>query len=222
MRRILCFLGAGLLLLSCGGRTAKTPAQPVKRAFPEVSIPAMLSDGQDRVNFMISHLWDKFTDTSAVYYCDSVTVNGVDLEEVERQMGLFGTLLQNVSISKAKDAVAHFFGKVEAFGRRYPESNMFPKMSELLNKYLYDPDTGMRFTNSCTPPFSALNLHPLKGIPRDLDATRGCDFVGYGNHEQYFFKEYMLYQPDYMEREMLVARTLKERGYRFIFMEELI
>lgn len=144
MRRILCLLGVGLLLLSCGGRTAKTPAEPVKRAFPEVSIPAMISDGQDRVNYMVNHMWDKFTDTSAVYYCDSVTVNGVDLEEVERQMGLFGTLLQNVSISKAKDAVAHFFGKVEAFGRRYPESNMFPKMSELLNKYLYDPNSPLR------------------------------------------------------------------------------
>ena len=50
----------------------------------------------------------------------------------------------------------------------------------------------------------------------------GCDFVGYGNHEQYFFKDYLLHQPDYMEREMLVARTLKDRGYRFIFMEDLV
>ena len=89
------------------------------------------------------------------------------------------------------------------------------------NKYLYDPETGMRFKNSCTAPFSALNLHPLRGIPRDLDATRGCNFVGYGNHEQYFFSDYLLYQPDYMEREMLMAKTLKDRGYRFIFMEDL-
>ena len=89
-------------------------------------------------------------------------------------------------------------------------------------KYLYDPDTGMRFCNSCTPPLSALNLHELKDIPRDLEAVRGCDFVGYGNHEQYFFRDYLLYQPDYMAREMLVAKTLKERGYRFIFMEDLI
>ena len=89
------------------------------------------------------------------------------------------------------------------------------------NKYLYDPETGMRFKNSCTAPFSALNLHPLKGIPRDLEKVRGCDFVGYGNHEQYLFKDYFLHQPDYMEREMLMARTLKERGYRFIFMEDL-
>ena len=90
------------------------------------------------------------------------------------------------------------------------------------NKFLYDPDTGMRFCNSCTPPLSALNLHALKDIPQGVYATGGCDFVGYGNHEQYFFKDYFLYQPDYMEREMLVARMLKERGYRFIFMEDLV
>lgn len=144
MRRILCYLGAGLLLLSCGGRTVKTPAEPARRPFPEVIIPAMFSDGQERVDFMVNHLWDKFTDTSAVYYCDSVTVNGVELEEVERQMGLFTTLLQNVALPKAKDAVSHFFGRVEGFGRRYPESNLFPKMSELLNKYLYDPNSPLR------------------------------------------------------------------------------
>ena len=90
------------------------------------------------------------------------------------------------------------------------------------NKYLFDPDTQMLFCRSCTPPLNALNLHPLKGLPYDLELVRDCDFVGYGNHEQYFFKDYFLYQPDYMEREMFVAHTLKERGYRFIFMEELV
>lgn len=90
------------------------------------------------------------------------------------------------------------------------------------NRFVYDPDTGMRFRNTCTTPMSALNLQALKNLPRDLDAVRGCDFVGYGNHEQYFFKDYFLHQPDYMEREMLVAKTLKERGYRFIFMEDFV
>lgn len=144
MRRILCFLGVGLLLLSCGGRKTNAPAEPVKRAFPEVSIPAMFSDGQDRLDYMVNHIWDRFTDTSAVYYCDSVTVNGVVLNEVESQMGMFTTLLQNVSMPTAKGAVTRFFGKVEEFGRRYPESNMFPRMSELLNKYLYDPNSPLR------------------------------------------------------------------------------
>ena len=49
----------------------------------------------------------------------------------------------------------------------------------------------------------------------------GMAFVGYGNHEQYFFKDYFAYQPEYMEKEELCARALAESGHRFIFMEEL-
>ena len=90
------------------------------------------------------------------------------------------------------------------------------------NKFLYDPDTGMRFCNTCTSPLSVLNLQDLKEISKALEGVAGCEFVGYGNHEQYFFKDYFLHQPDYMEREMLVAKTLKERGYKFIFMEDLV
>ena len=50
---------------------------------------------------------------------------------------------------------------------------------------------------------------------------RDAEFVGYGNHEQYFYKDYLAYQPEYFDKEMLCARTLKDRGYRFVFMEEL-
>lgn len=144
MRRILVYLCSLLLLAACGGRTAQTPAQPSRRAFPEVEIPSMITEGEDRVAYMVMHQWDRFTDTSAVYLCDSVTVNGVALEDVEGQVGLFSTLLQNVSVPLAKEAVGRFYGKVETFGLRYPASNLFPKLSELINKYLYDPNSPVR------------------------------------------------------------------------------
>ena len=89
-------------------------------------------------------------------------------------------------------------------------------------RFLLDPETGMRFHNACTSPMSVLNLQELKDIPAALDAAAGFEFIGYGNHEQYFFKDYFLHQPDYMEREALVAKTLSSRGYRFIFMEDLL
>lgn len=144
MRRITGILLAVLLLAACAGRSKKTPAEPVRRAFPEVEIPTMVTDGQDRLDYMVNHIWDRFTDTSAVYLCDSVTVNGVHVDEVERQMGLFCTLLENLPLPAAKDATARFFRKVENFGRRYPDSNLFPRMSELFNKYLYDPNSPVR------------------------------------------------------------------------------
>ena len=144
MKRITGILLAALLLAACGERKGNTPAQPSRRAFPEVEIPAMITEADNRLDYMAHHQWDRFTDTSAVYLCDSVTVNGVALEDVEGQMGLFSTLLQNIPMPAAKDAVARYFWKVETFGRRYPESNMFPKMSELINKYLYDPNSPVR------------------------------------------------------------------------------
>ena len=146
MKRItgILLLLAALFLASCKGPASKAPSAPAKRAFPSVEIPAMFTSGEERFAFMGEHLWDRFTDTSAVYYCDSVTVNGVALEEVESQMGLFATLLKSIPRSSAKSCVARFFGRVEAFGRRYPESNMFSKMSELTNKYFYDPNSPVR------------------------------------------------------------------------------
>lgn len=144
MKRITGILLAVLLMASCGSRTAKSPAQPARRAFPEVEIPAMITGSEDRVNYLVNHQWDKFTDTSAVYFCDSLTVNGVALQELEGQMGLFSTLLQNVPIQTAKGAVARLFARAEAYGKRHPESNLFPQMAELANKYLYDPNSPVR------------------------------------------------------------------------------
>lgn len=144
MKRITGILLAVLLLASCGGRQAKSLVQPARRAFPEVEIPSMITKAEDRVEYMVNHQWDRFTDTSAVYYCDSLTVNGVALQELEGQMGLYATLLQNVPIQAAKGAVARLFARAETFGRRYPESNLFPQMAELANKYLYDPNSPVR------------------------------------------------------------------------------
>jgi hypothetical protein len=87
--------------------------------------------------------------------------------------------------------------------------------------YLYDPAVKMGFRDFCTRPMSCINVHTLSQLKEKLDAVKDARFVGYGNHEQYFFKDYFAYQSEYMEKEMLVARTLKERGYRYVFMEEL-
>lgn len=89
-------------------------------------------------------------------------------------------------------------------------------------RYLYDPDTGVSFCDFCTRPMSCINIDSLAKLEEKLDVVRDKEFVGYGNHEQYYFKDYLAYQPEYMEKEMLVAKTLKDRGYRFAFMEDLI
>ena len=78
------------LLCACGPRGGKGVSDaPARREFPAVDVPSMYSDPQERVGYAAGHFWDRFTDTAKVYVCDSVTVNGVPVAEVESQMGLF-------------------------------------------------------------------------------------------------------------------------------------
>ena len=91
-------------------------------------------------------------------------------------------------------------------------------------KYVYDRETGigMKELEDFQPLAAGINLYTLKTLLPTMEKYAENKFFVYGNHEQYFFKDYLAYQPEYMEKEMLVAQTLKARGHRFVFMEELV
>ena len=75
------------LLCSCGPRGGKASSDaPARREFPPVEVPSMYSDPTERTVYAAQHFWDRFTDTSRVYACDSLTVNGVPMDNVESQM----------------------------------------------------------------------------------------------------------------------------------------
>lgn len=133
------------LLCACGPRSGKAVSDtPAKREFPSVEIPSMYTDPAERTAYAAQHFWDRFTDTSRVYSCDSLTVNGVATDAVESQMGLFATLLRQMPLDEGRKAVSQLFGRVESFERKYPESNVFEEMSRLTKYYLYDPNSPVR------------------------------------------------------------------------------
>ena len=104
----------------------------------------MYSDPAERSAYAASHFWDRFTDTTKVYACDSVTVNGVPMEALESQMGLFATLLGQLSLDEGGKAVARLYDRAEAFERKYPDSNVFEQLSRWTKHYLYDPNSPVR------------------------------------------------------------------------------
>ena len=138
-------LPALVLLCACGARGGKAVSDaPAKRSFPNVEIPSMYTDDQERGAWIADHLWDRFTDTSKVYHCDSLTVNGVPLAEVESRMGLFATLIGQMPLESGKRAVARLYDQVDAFERKYPDSNVFEEIGRLTRHYLYDPNSPVR------------------------------------------------------------------------------
>ena len=104
----------------------------------------MYSDPAERTVYAAQHFWDRFTDTSRVYACDSLTVNGVDKDAVESQMGLFATLLRQMPAEEGRKAVSRLFVRAESFERKYPESNVFEELSRLTKHYFYDPNSPVR------------------------------------------------------------------------------
>ena len=130
---------------ACGSRSGKTVSNaPAKREFPQVEIPSMYTEPQERSAYVTQHFWDRFTDTTQVFACDSLTVNGVAVDAVESQMGLFATLVGRMPLDEGGKAVARLFDRAEGFERKYPESNVFEELSRLTKHYLYDPNSPVR------------------------------------------------------------------------------
>ena len=87
--------------------------------------------------------------------------------------------------------------------------------------YLYDPETGMSFHHMfCDAP--CLNLCTLETLKADIAKCLGGEYLIFSNHEQYFFKDYLAYQPEYADKIRLMCKTMHENGYQFVLMEDTV
>jgi thiol-disulfide isomerase/thioredoxin len=129
-----------LLFASCGGRKA---AAPLTRTFPSVQVPQMGSD-QDKVDYAAVHFWDAFMDTSKTYTCDTSIVNGVKKEELEKVFGQYASMLNAVQPTVSASSVDRMFKMAVRLESRDTSSNVFEAMTEMSDKYLYDPNSPVR------------------------------------------------------------------------------
>ena len=87
-------------------------------------------------------------------------------------------------------------------------------------KSVYDKDTGMAFKKFSNAP--CLNLYPIDTIVPAFEKVCGKEVIIFADHEQYFFKDYFAYQPDYVEKILVASKWLKDNGYRFAFIEDTV
>lgn len=132
-----------LSLFSCG-RKASAPPRPSLRTFPRVEVPSMYESESDRMNYFVQRYWDRFTDTSEVFFCDSTTVNGVSLDGLEEAMGMYVTLLERTSEDVAEKSLSRLCDRLLAFEKKDTASNVMEEVLRLTEKYLYDPQSPVR------------------------------------------------------------------------------
>ena len=86
--------------------------------------------------------------------------------------------------------------------------------------YLHDRETGMNFKRMFHDA-PCLNGCTLESLKADLGKVLGREHLVFSNHEQYFYRDYLAYQPEYADKIRLLCRTMRDNGYEFMFLQDL-
>ena len=140
MKRILAVIAVVLLLVSCGGRNERTEVRT--RPFPLPEAPGMITDMLERQEYLTAHYWDSFFEGD--WPTDSAYVLGVSDVEVEKNISAFIMLLDGLPMDTAQENVARLFSKIEGKQAADTSSLVYLRMTELVSKYLYDPNSPLR------------------------------------------------------------------------------
>lgn len=156
MKRLIGIAFLLVLALSCGQPKKQAAPAPATREFPMAEVPMMITEPAQRAVWIAQHFWDAFTKPEKLYYCDSVTVNGVSADKLEQQVGLFASILQQIPLPAGQEAMKAAFGRLEAFQKAQPEGNVFAQTSALISRYFYDPNSPVRSEDLYLPYVSLL------------------------------------------------------------------
>lgn len=132
---------AVLVIAGCGQRKAERfQALP----FPDVAPPAMMEDSQDRADYMALNLWNRLLDPSRDFPSDSLLVSGVRRADVEQKFANWVQVLGMTDRMTAEKAVSGLYIKALACEKKNAASNVFETLSDLVEKYLFDPNSPVR------------------------------------------------------------------------------
>ncbi len=86
--------------------------------------------------------------------------------------------------------------------------------------YVFDEKTGLKF-KKLDDNFD-LNNYNVEELRAELERRKNDTLICIGNHEQYFFSDYFVYEPDYSDRIYEMAKILiGDEGRECIFIEDL-
>ena len=136
------FIIISLIVLSFCVQRKVTNFEPLP--FPEMTLPGMLTDTQDRADWMAEHYWDKMTDPERAYPSDSLLVSGVRKEDVEQRFSNWVSVLEMVATRTAEKTIRNLCDKVVACEEKNVESSLLETITDLMEKYLYDANSPFR------------------------------------------------------------------------------
>ena len=142
MKHIGLIIIAASIICACGQNKKVEKFVPVP--FPAATIPGMITDQNEAVEYLSLHYWDGITETERTYPSDSLIVSGVRMSDVEQKFADWTSVLSMATPQVVEKSVARLYDRAIACERKNPSSNVFETFCDLTYKYLYDPNSPMR------------------------------------------------------------------------------
>ena len=86
--------------------------------------------------------------------------------------------------------------------------------------YVYDRDVGIGFKRFRNGPM--LNLCTPEKVRECMATESSSELLAFADHEQYFYRDYFAYQPDYVDKVLLASRLAHDAGRGFVFLEDTV
>lgn len=149
-----------LLAVSCGGRKkVAAPAAERERAFPQLNIPAAYTDNAERIAYAVEHYWDDFF--AGAGRTDSARVIGVPKGGVEQALANYIAILDEAPLPEAQKGMAGLFDAIAAKQAADTSQRVYLAMTEIVSRYLYDPNSPMRDEDYYLPFVQRMAASPL-------------------------------------------------------------
>lgn len=161
--RFLNIAAAVIIITGCGQKKAE---QFQALPFPDVLPPAMMQDAQDRAEYLALNTWNKLLDPSRDYPSDSTLVSGVRKGDVEQRFANWVQVLDVAGQKTAQKSMMKVYEAAFACEKANVSSNLFETMIQLVEKYLYDPNSPIR--NEDYYGFFAERLAVCDGISSEM------------------------------------------------------
>ena len=130
-----------------------TEAPSQTRAFPQLTIPSVYGeDTEEAKDYVLEHYWDGFF--KGEYATTPASILGVTDAEVEQSLANYIQILQMMkesatpdspgNFNKARKSVGRLFSQMEACQLADTSAKTYLRFTEMVSKYLFDPNSPMR------------------------------------------------------------------------------
>jgi hypothetical protein len=143
---------------------------PGPQPFPLPDIPSMLTNSQDRQNYLATHYWKPFFAEDRVYSRDTSLIDGVSFEDFHLAMADYAALLMNASPKAGLEAQEYLMAAAEKAEMEDSESSIWENVILGCDGLFYDPNSPARNEEMYIPVVEAKIASPLTSDEQKAEA----------------------------------------------------